>query len=167
MNFAVAILTTLATWLIVRLALLRYLRYRRTTQSGQEWQQYKARLPGWVKQTEMLLWVILWLPLTLGFIIVLKAGYLAAHHMQIQPDGLATGLIVMSSAFTALIPALILGNVISWVLPPIRKANLAAMEDFATVSYRSATTGLVKFGSIVIPMSLAVAVLAVLAPWAN
>jgi hypothetical protein len=167
MNIAITFVTALATWLIVRLVLKHYLQYRRKTQSGQEWQQYKAKLPAWVKQTEMVFWIILWLPLMLAFVVLLDMAYSAVHPALIRQDSIASGLILVSSAFTALVPAMMLGNVISWLLPPIRKANLAAMGEFATVSYRSATTGLVKFGSVLVPVSLAVAVLAVLAPWAN
>lgn len=167
MNIAISGLTTLATWFIVRLILTRYLRYRRKTQSGQDWQRYKAKLPVWVKQIEMLLWLVLWLPLMLASIILLERAYSALHSAQSLPNGVTVGLIVVSSALTTLVPALLLANVVSWLLPPIRIANLAAMQEFATVSYGSATTGLVKVGSVVIPASLAVAVLAVLAPWAK
>jgi len=167
MATAIAIFTALATWLIVRLVLKRYLQYRRKSQSGQEWQQYKAALPGWVKQAELVIWIVLWLPLMLVINVAVDMAYSAVHAAHTQPDGVAMGLMVVSSAITALVPALMLGNVLSWVLPPIRRANLAAMQEFATVSYRSANTGLVKFGSVVIPISLAVAVLAVLAPWAK
>jgi len=165
MNTATAAFTALTTWLVARLVLKRYLQYRRKTQSGQEWQQYKAKLPAWVKLTEMVFWVTLWLPLMLASIVLMDAAYVLVHPKQTQPEGIASGLIIVSSMFTTLVPALMLGNIVSWLLPPIRKANLAAMREFVTVSYRSATIGLAKFGSVVIPVSLAVAVVAVLAPW--
>jgi len=109
--------------------------------------------------------IVLWLSLTVAIIVVLNVLYFAVHPEQQDPDGVASGLIIVSSMFMALVPSFMFGNVICWQLPPIRKANLAAMQEFTTVSYQSATTGLIKLGSVVIPVSLAVATLAVFAPW--
>lgn len=167
MNVAITAITALVTWLIARAVLMRYLRYRRKNQTGQEWQIYKAKLPTWVKTTEMMFWIALWLPVAFACIILLNMLYSVVHPTHTRADGVAGGLILMSSLFAALVPAMLLANVACWLLPPIRKANLAAMDGLATASFEQANMGLLKFGSVVIPVCVAVAVLGICAPWAK
>jgi hypothetical protein len=167
MNPLIAIATFAVTWFVARLILLRYLRYRRRTVAGQEWQEYKARLPGWVKQTEMVFQVFFWLTITFLFIVGSLAAHNAVRTNGDRPGGLSFGLILFSSLFAALVPAFILANGVSWLIPPMRKANLLAFEGLQTASYRTATMGLAKFGSILLPICGAVSLFAIFEPWAR
>jgi len=155
MQVLTAIATLVALWLAARLLLLPYRRYRRRTVSGRQWQEYKSRLPQWVKLAEFVLKVALWLPIAGIVLISLVAIHNAAYPAASAAAGWRFGTMLFASLFAALAPGMILANCVSWMVPPMRRANLHAMEGFETSSFSSANAGLLKFGAIIVPLSLA------------
>jgi hypothetical protein len=96
---------------------------------------------------------------------------LLALHSTLKPSerqaGPAVGLIVFSCLIGTLVPAMLISNLISWTISPLRQANLAAMEGLATASLKSAQIGLLKFGIIMGTICAGVATLGVYEPWAG
>jgi hypothetical protein len=165
MNALIAIASFALTWFVARFVLVRYLQYRRRTVAGREWQEYKARLPGWVKQVEMLVQAVLWL-----LIALLLVSALLGIHSTLRPDthgtkGLWFGLILFPSLFAAIVPAMLLANFISWLIPPLKAANLAAFDGFQATSFQSANVGLLKLGAILSPICVVIGLLGAYEPW--
>jgi len=138
------------TGVIVRWLMGRYLAWRRRSQNGREWQDYKGKLAGWVKTVEMLT--------ALAFYIALFFLWLGSiplwHH---GPGGTRVGIFIFAGLFGFVAPALMLANAVSYAIPPMRRANFAAFEGLETPSFASANLGLLKFGAFVTLPALLVA----------
>ena len=74
---------------------------------------------------------------------------------------------VFASLYAALAPAFMLANLVSWLIPPVRRANQLAFEGLQTASYRGAMIGLLKFGGVLLPICTVVSAFAVFEPWAH
>jgi len=167
MDAFAAIATLIVALLATRLILVRYSRYRRNTVAGREWLQFKAHLPRWVKCLETAIRTVLWLLLTFAIVVGLIIAYVAIHGGENGPRGFAFGLMVFASLYAALVPAFMLANLASWLIPPVRRANQLAFEGLQTASYRGAMIGLLKFGGVLLPICTVVSAFAVLEPWAH
>jgi hypothetical protein len=165
MGFLITNALLVMTWLVASAILVQYLRYRRRTTGGRQWQEFKARLPGWVKQIEMLIQVSFFLALTFLFVVALLWLHAAIHPNTDKPTSMAFGLLLFSSLFSALAPSMILANIFSWSIPPMRRANLTAFAGPETASFKGANMGLIKFGAVLVPICFAVAAFAVYDPW--
>jgi hypothetical protein len=139
------------TGVVVRWLVRHYRAWRRRSQSGHEWQDYKAALPGWVKAAERLIALVIYLAM-LG----LWFASISVWHRGAADDP-RLGVFVVMGLFAFVAPAFLLANVISYAIPPLRRANLAAFAGLETSSFASANLGLLKFGAVVTVPALLVA----------
>ena len=146
------------TGVVVRWLLLRYRAWRRRSLRGREWQDYKAKLPTWVKQVEMVLWVSLWLGLM--FLWMQAARLLHAPPL----NDTRSGVFLFAGLFGLLPVAMLLANLISYAVPPLRRANLDSFEGFQTTSFTAANRSLLKVGAFITLPALLVAAGAVFWP---
>ena len=163
MGILAATVAAAATSMITGLLLRAYLRYRRRTKSGREWQTFKAQMPAWLALTERAIQVVFWLALMAAW----SAGFLH-WHMVLNGGGRGNssqGIIIFSGLFGTMAPSMILMNLVSWLVPPMRRANFAAMEGLGTANFAAANAGLLKFAAIMTPPCLAAAIVAVFQPW--
>ncbi len=146
------------------LALLAFIRKRRRTADFADARAYKARLPAWVSLTERLLWYAM-------LAVVAAAGFRTFDllHRALRPGHEIVGAdavyAVTGVGLIAVPVAMICANWVSWVIPPVRAANLQAMEG-SSQSFASANRGLLQFGVVALPMGLIDLVIAVIEPWA-
>ncbi|MCI3133787.1 hypothetical protein [Phenylobacterium aquaticum] len=79
----------------------------------------------------------------------------------------ATAVYVVLGCSLVAIPVAALGaNGISWVVPPLRRANQAAMSG-SQVSFASANRGLLLVATASVPIGLIAIIVAGLEPWAR
>jgi heme/copper-type cytochrome/quinol oxidase subunit 2 len=167
MAFALRIGFFLAVSLIARVGLSRWGAYRRRSGSGNQWQEFKSRLPTWVKQVELVFQIVFLLTIFFGLVFGVSALHVALHRNSAKPAGISEGLIVLSSLFGALVPAMLLANLLSWSIPAMRNANLVALEGLQNTSFSSANIGLMKLGAVLIPVCTIAAAIAVYDPWGH
>jgi hypothetical protein len=148
-------------------AFLVFRRLRLKTKGFAERGVLRKRLPRWVTQVEMYVWIVLWVPMLLGWILAFEALHGSLLAQPREPGELATVLICLAAAIGTLPPAMLLANLISWIIPPLRRANLVAMEGLPTTSFHRATRGLAVFWVVVLPLSLAQSFLGAFEPWAS
>jgi hypothetical protein len=100
----------------------------------------------------------------------LVTGGLVFHAFKLFHKGQVTGgaaVYAIVGSFLVAIPVGALGaNGISWVAPPLRRANLATMLG-SDVSFASANQRLVLFGAVSIPVGVIALAVAVFEPWAR
>lgn len=136
--------------------------FRQRSPEARERTLFKQRMPGWLKQIEMLLWVTFWL----GLFFVLFYGLLGlnqlVHPAARKPSEIAGYIFLFSSLFAALAPAMLTANLVSWLVPAMRRANEQAMTGLPAASFQEANLGLIKVGGILVPLCLATAILGVL-----
>ena len=147
------------------LALLLFRRLRRQTAGYHESRAVKGRLPTWVRAVEGL--ALFALVLAVGGLVFLafslfRRGGGAGHQIA--------GATAIYSTVGAVLIAVPLGalsaNLVSWLLPPLRRANEAAMSS-SQVSFASANRGLLQFGAASVPAGLIAIAVAAVAPWAR
>ncbi len=155
------LLLLFANWL----GFYRFRRYRRTTVDFHEWKTFKQRLPRWVAIFEQAVRTALWIFFSIMLFLGLLILQIAVHRARREPDTLAFGLLLISSFLFMLVPSFLLANSVSWIVKPVLRANLVAMEGLRTVSLSAANTGLLKMGAVLMPIYAAVAALAVYEPW--
>lgn len=160
-TFVALVATSLLTGVLLR----AYLRYRRRTVSGREWQSFKAQMPAWLGATERVIQLVFFLAIFAGWSVLFLRLHMLLHHAR--ESGPAFGMIFFPGLFGAIAPAMLLGNVVSWLVPPMRRANLAAMEGLGTASFGAAQGGLLKMAAFIEPVCLAVTLLGVWEPWAR
>ena len=142
-----------------------FMRLRRRTRDFQEGRSFKGRLPAWVMMIER----VNWYALTLLFGLVAFRAFLIAHETA-RPghriEGADAIYAVIGIALIILPIAMISANLISWVVPPLRRANLEAMSGLH-VSFAQFNRGLLLFGAVSIPLGLIDLAIAALEPWAS
>jgi uncharacterized membrane protein YidH (DUF202 family) len=107
--------------------------------------------------------------LTLYALAFLTGGFAFRTFAQFHkgPVTAATAVYTVMGVFLVAIPVGALGaNAISWVVPPLRRANQAAMSG-SQVSFTSANRGLLLFAAASIPAGLLMLAVAALEPWAH
>src|SRR5262245_24815618 len=135
---------------------------RRRSETGQRqaWAQFKSSLPAWVRSVESTTLIVIWGGLTLilftGAMRTLGASYFKHDLSQIT--------LVLAVAVGTWPPAALIANFISWAVPPIRRANEAAMATHSGLSLRRANTELASAAVVAAFFSLALALLAYLRP---
>lgn len=156
------------TILVVRWVMRRYLSWRKNSSpAANERALFKQRLPEWVKSVEMLIFIILLLPVFFG----LFFASLSIHHFFHplvefgHPSDAATGLFLLPEIVLAGPLAMVLANLISWLIPSMRKANEHAMQDLPAASYRQMTRGLLIVLAWIAPFALVLLSLGVIDPW--
>ncbi len=145
--------------------LLAFRRMRRKTSDFAESQTFTGRLPAWVATTESIVW------LSLTFLIGGAISWLfAVAHTHLKPNHVVAGtaaiFVVLGTAMIALPIAMLGSNWISWIIPPLKAANLQAMSGLQ-VSFSTANKGLFKFGIVSVPLGLIALAISVTEPWAR
>lgn len=139
--------------------------FRQRSPEARERAVYKERMPGWLRQTELMLWIAFFL----GIFFALLSGLFAlndlVHPSAGKPKDIVSGIFVFSSMFGALAPAMLAANLVSWLVPAMRRANEKAMTGLPPASFRQANLGLTRFAGIVVPLCLAAAMAGVFYPW--
>jgi hypothetical protein len=129
---------------ILWLAAFWFSRYRRKLPVYAEWKIAKSRLPIWVRICEGLIVVLGWA----AAFPVLFLGQYGLHRIR-HPDHPSDDiflLMLMVAAVAAVVPALLLANIASWLLPATRRANRSAFTGLPTVSYQLAIREIFSFG---------------------
>lgn len=151
----------LAAW-VIGFELLRH--YRRKTVGYANHQAFKASLPQWVKQLEFYVFAI---ALT-GYVLSGVIGVFGLYH-ALHPRAPAAGLAVVLLTFAVMVPAVVLAmltsNLVSWMIPAARAANLRAMAGIDNISFGSLNRGLLIFGLILAPICAIQALIGLLEPW--
>ena len=97
------------------------------------------------------------------------SGFLAVHNalMWRQPVRGASAVFSVTGVCLMALPlAMLAANGISWILPPVRAANLRAMDGLR-VSFGDINRGLILFGCVSVPVGVVDIVIAIFEPWAH
>jgi uncharacterized BrkB/YihY/UPF0761 family membrane protein len=143
-------------------AILLFRRVRRKALDYHQSRTARSRLPSRVRLIEK----------TFLYSFVIVIGLLIGFTFQKlenagQKIAGATAIYVFFGSMIIAFPiGALLANLLSWLLPPLRKANEAAMSG-TQVSFVSVNRGLVKFSIISIPVGLVALIVAGVAPWAK
>jgi hypothetical protein len=150
---------------LLLLALGVFRRLRRRTQSYSEGRTFKARLPPWVQTVEKVVWIAMLL--LIGGVVL--RSFWAAHGVVMPGHpvkGASAVFSVMGAGLIAVPLAMLGANAVSWLLPPVRAANLRAMDGLH-VSFGDLNRGLVLFGCVSVPVGIIELVAAIFEPWAR
>ena len=96
-------------------------------------------------------------------------GFWSAHSVVMpgHPDKGATVVFSLAGAALIALPlSMLAANCVSWILPPVRAANLRAMDGL-NVSFGDLNRGLILFACVSVPVGVADLVVAVFEPWAR
>ena len=163
-------MTSEGVWMFATLgallgALLIFRRFRRRTASFAAARAAKSRLPSWVAAIEQLTWLALTILIGAGvfgaFLSVERATGVAGHLV-----GAAAVFAILGVGLIALPLAMLVANGISWLVPPLRAANLRAMAG-TQISFRSANRGLLMAAFVTLPLGLVFLSVAALQPWSH
>ncbi len=152
-------------WSAVVLALLLFSRKRQKTLDYSEEQAFKAALPWWVGTTERLV-AIAWayaLAVSTWRIYSLILGHSPAAVSSTTADKV---FVVLGIGFIIIPSALLCANAISWIVPPLRRANEQAFRG-KDVSFRSLNVGLMKGALVSVAAGLLALVIAAIQPWSR
>jgi hypothetical protein len=108
-------------------------------------------------------WGILWWLWAAAANLLHGMIYPGQHLMQSQ--GLGTILAAVSPLFGAMPVAMITGNFLVWLLPPVRRVLDHEAEPVPFTSYRNAQKQLFKIALVFVPVSLLLSVVGVLLEW--
>jgi len=124
----------------------------------------KAKLSGWVSLVELFLFGVLCAGLTTVFFLIEGHAHQALHHgrpilTSIKASYSADLIFWMIEVLTPLMLALPLGmlmaNVISWLIPPIRKAEHGIMEEGVPgYKWHDLNYGLIKAALVIWPLCM-------------
>ena len=159
-----------AVWSLAMLGILLvgaviFIRVRRRMQDFTEGRTFKVRLPLWVAIVERFNWYAL----TLVFGAAAFRAFSVAHEVarpRHRIEGADAVYAVTGVALIALPIAMICANGISWIVPPLRRANRNAMSGLE-VSFAKLTRGLLLFGAVSIPLGLIDLAISATEPWAR
>jgi hypothetical protein len=160
---------TEALWTFVPLvgaivALLLYARRRKRTADYAKGRAFKAALPSWVSSLELLV-ALGWA--SLFAIGAWKACVLFAGPPSPGPITSPGPVFVIVGIGVIILPlALLCANVVSWIVPPLRDANLRAFRGNG-VSFRSLNQGLIKGALVSAVAGLILIGIAVIRPWSG
>lgn len=145
------------------LGLMIFMRIPRKTRDFAENRTFKGRLPAWVAVIER----VNWYGLTLLFGAAAFRAFEVVHEAARPGHRIEGADAVYSIAGVALIAlpiAMICANAISWIVPPLRKANTDAMDGLH-VSFAKFNQGLLLVGAVSIPLGLIDLAIAATEPW--
>ncbi len=142
-----------------------FMRIRRRTADFAEVQAYKARLPAWVSWIERLTWYF-----ASAALVVALSKVFGDLHAALKPghkiEGADAVYAVVGVGLIALPAAMILANCVSWLVTPMRAANLAAMAGLHQ-SFGKSNRGLLLAGAVMLPIGLLDLAIAIVEPWAR
>lgn len=144
--------------LILMLSLFK--RHRRRSGAAAQAAQVKEKLPGWVRQTESMIFLVFMVEGLTGLVWLLKLSF----PEMLRIAGVSAILNVMALMLPMIAIAMLGVNLISWLTPALRKANMAAMEG-SSISFWSASRELIYFLIFSLVISALLLCLSVVAPW--
>ena len=105
--------------------------------------------------------------LSVGLILLLQLLHHARYPTQNLVDSSGAGgvLTALGAFFAAITPALLFGNGLVWLLKPARQVLDREANAFPGTDFLHAQRQLIRFGLIIVPISLAFAVLGAFLPW--
>jgi hypothetical protein len=132
----------------------------------------KARLPGWVSLLELLFFAALLVALVPLFFWLENYSHRAFHHGRnmvwaIQPSFSFVLVFFLIQALAPVIIALPLGmllaNLLSWLIPPIRNRENGMMaEGVPGYTWHELNFGLIKFSAFVLPICIILVVISLM-----
>jgi hypothetical protein len=133
-QFVISVISVpLAIWISRRFRV--WLRHR--SPAAGERGLFKERLPNWVKLVEGLILLVLLLPVSVGLFF---ASF--TLHQLVHPNtqwghasDIASNLLIIPILFISIPLAAVIANFISWLIPPVKRANELAMEGLPAASY--------------------------------
>ncbi len=138
-------------------------RLRRRTGDYADVRAYKARLPTWVSLTERVLWWAFLIGLGTAFFRMFLAIH-ASTRPGCEVEGADAVFAVVGVGLLALPMAMLCANGISWLVPPMRLANLQAMGGL-NQSFAKFNRGLLLAGAVMWPIGLTDLAIAAIEPW--
>lgn len=150
---------------LLLIALLLLVRLRRWTADYRESRTAKGRLPSWVRGVEMLALYVFVLAIGgLVFVAFIRLNSLEGIGRRIV--GATAIYVTVGAALIASPLGALMANLVSWLLPPLRRANDAAMAG-THVSFASANRGLLQCATVSVPVGFIAVAVAAFAPWAR
>ncbi|MDD2540626.1 MAG: hypothetical protein PHH28_06230 [Desulfuromonadaceae bacterium] len=98
-------------------------------------------------------------------LILLHSTIYPGQNFQTTGQGIGAILAAVTPFFGALPVAMIIGNFLVWLIPPVRKVLDAEAKQFPSTSFLNSQRQLLKFAYVLVPVSLALAIIGALMPW--
>jgi hypothetical protein len=169
-GWLIAFLVTCAIYWLLWRSYVRYFMNRihqRAPGERAQRAELKKRMPKRVKAFERIVRSVLLCIITLAAFVVLLVLYAVVHSALEQPGAIALAFLIMSSAVVSIAPGMMISNGVSWLISPVRKANLIAMDGLPAASFRRMNLGLLEFWAWAGAYSFIFVALAVWEPWAH
>lgn len=87
------------------------------------------------------------------------------QNFQITGKGIGAVLAAVTPFFGALPVAMIIGNFLVWLIPPVRKVLDEEAKPFPSTSFINSQKQLLKLAYVLVPVSIALAIVGALMPW--
>ena len=132
----------------------------------------RAKLPPTLQMFEMLVfacWLALFLAATYGLFFWVNgmvhptSSGLSSRTITASWNSVFDFLKLFPEIFISAPLAMILANATAWVFPSIRRMEAKAAEGVPGASFKEATTGLVKLSLVIVPVSIALIAIGILA----
>jgi hypothetical protein len=159
------VIWALAMPAILLLGCVIFMRIRRRTADFAEVQTYKGRLPAWLPPAEAIIMCV-------ALVVIMVAVYRIFYgvHASLRPGrdirGVDAVYATVGVGLIAIPAAALLANLVSWLAPPMRAANLRAMAGLDQ-SFAKTNRGLLLAGAVMLPIGLVDLAIAVIEPWAR
>jgi len=152
--------------LLVSWAVKSYLNWiRKRSSAARERATYKQRLPNWIKLWDFITFVILLALLIFALISLSFAAHRLIHPSAQYPTNDADFFLTMPPLILAGVLAMVIANILSWLIPPVRKANEIAMGGLPAASFEQLTNGLLLVLAWLAPICLILISFGVIDPW--
>jgi hypothetical protein len=148
---------------LIGLLLLGFLLFRRMrlgTRDFNESREARRRLTPWARTAERVLLYVLLAATTVSVFLAFSKIHAGRF------DGATAVFAWMGAVFIAFPLSALGANAVSWLTPPIRRANLESMAE-TQVSFATANRGLLLSGVVMIPIGMVLLTIAALQPWAR
>lgn len=145
---------------LLLLGFLLFRRIRRGTKDFHESREARQHLAPWARAAEQVLLVAL----LAVFTTMVFLAFPTFHAGRVE--GATAVFLVMGAVLIAFPLGALAANAISWLTPPLRRANLASMSG-TQVSFASANRGLLISGAVMAPVGAILVTVAALEPWAG
>jgi len=153
---------------LLSVAMKALARLHRRAFNYHEFQMYRGRVPSWVVKVEQgVMYGVIIAVVVFASVNYPKIGGLPHASGGKQEDLHAAVFYVLTgAAFIAIPMGTLSAHLVSWILPPVRHAKVAARAG-CQLSLASTIRGNLLVWAICIPAGLALITLAIAAPWAR
>jgi len=151
-------------FVLLGLALWVFRRLRRPTDDFQQSMVARERLAPWARQFEVLVFAALTTGSAIGAAFIFFRVLCPILHVHPMLTG-ASALYFATGCGLAVIPgSLLASNILLWLIPPVRLANLKATEGLK-VSFWTANRGLLLASAVTVPLGLVLLAMCLQPPW--